>query len=257
MSNEEAARRIQGGEQSAIPLLWEGVKKFIRLWAYKYHVQYESLCKRAGVEKDDLYQCGYFAMLNAVRAYDATTGYRFITYMAYHLQNEFNAAVGVRTVKGRNNARIRLISIEAEKEGADGLINSDSIPDEAAREDFDNAIDNLYSEEARRNLAPALERLSADEYEVTRRYFYQGQKLSEIARDMGAEYHKVQRLYGSALRRLRHAKEVQEYKEEYMSLWAYRGTGFASFRDRQESSVERATAYLEELREKLKVWGYE
>lgn len=257
MSNEEAARRIQGGEQSAIPLLWEGVKKFIRLWAYKYHVQYESLCKRAGVEKDDLYQCGYFAMLNAVRAYDATTGYRFITYMAYHLQNEFNAAVGVRTVKGRNNARIRLISIEAEKEGADGLINSDSIPDEAAQNDFDNAIENLYSEEARRNLAPALERLSAGEYEVTQRYFYRGQKLSEIARDMGAEYHKVQRLYGSALRRLRHAKEVQEYKEEYMSLWAYRGTGFASFRDRQESSVERATAYLEELREKLKAWGHE
>lgn len=93
MSNEEAARRIQGGEQSAIPLLWEGVKKFIRLWAYKYYVQHESLCKRAGVEKEDLYQCGYFAMLNAVRAYDATTGYRFITYMAYYLQNEFNAAV--------------------------------------------------------------------------------------------------------------------------------------------------------------------
>ena len=257
MSNEEAARRIQGGEQSAIPLLWEGVKRFVRLWAHKYYVQHESLCRRTGVEKEDLYQCGYFAMLSAVRVYDAAKGYQFITYMAYHLQNEFNAAVGVRTTKGRNNAQIRLISLEAEKEGADGIINSDSIPDEAAQNDLDNAIENLYSEEARRNIAPALERLSTDEYEIMRRYFYRGQKLSEIARDMGVEYHKIQRLYGSALRRLRHAKEVQEYKEEYMSLWAYRGTGFASFRDRQESSVERAAAYLEELREKLKVWGYE
>ena len=33
MSTEEAARRIQAGEQGAIPLLWEGVKKFARLCA--------------------------------------------------------------------------------------------------------------------------------------------------------------------------------------------------------------------------------
>ena len=257
MSNEKNAQRIKSGDTSAIPLLWEGVRNFVRLLANKYYIHHEGLCKRAGIEKEDLYQCGYFAMLNAAQAYDTEKGYKFITYMAYHLQNEFNAAVGVRTTKGRNNARICLIGLEAEKEGTDGIANSDSIPDEAAQNDFDNAIENLYSEEASRNLAPAFDRLSADEYEVIRRYFYQGQGYADIARSVGGEQKQIRRICFAALRKLRKAKEVQQYQEEYMSLWAYRGTGFASFRDRQESSVERATAYLEELREKLKVWGYE
>lgn len=255
MSNEEAAHRIQSGDESVIPLLWEGVRKFIRLWAYKYHVQHEGLCRRAGVEKEDLYQCGYFAMLNAVRAYDTEKGYKFITYMAYHLQNEFNAAVGVRTTKERNNAHIQLISLEAEKEGADGLLNGDNIPDEAAQNDFDNAIESLYSEEARRNLAPALDRLSADEYEVIRRYFYQGQGYADIARSVDGEQKKIRRICFAALRKLRKAKEVQQYQEEYLSLWAYRGTGFSSFRDKQESSVERAAIYVEELRKKFNNMG--
>ena len=253
MSNEEMAQCIQAGEKSLIPLLWESIRKFVRLLANKYYVQHEGLCKRAGIEKEDLYQCGYFAMLNAAQAYDTEKGYKFITYMAYHLQNEFNAAVGVRTTKGRNNTHIRLISLEAEKEGADGLANSDSILDEAAQNNFDNAIENLYSEEARRNLAPALDRLSSDEYEVIRRYFYQEQGYADIARSVGGEQKKIRRICFTALRKLRKAKEVQRYQEEYMSLWAYRGTGFSSFRDQQESSVERAVVNWEGLRGRIKI----
>lgn len=250
MSNEEAAQRIKAGNTNVIPLLWEGVRKFVRLLANKYYIQREGLCKRAGVEKDDLYQCGYFAMLNAVQAYDSARGYKFVTYMGYHLQNEFNAAVGVRSEKGRNNALIQLISLELKKDGSKSLVNGDSIPDEAAQNDFDNAIENLYSKEARRNIAPALKRLSADEYNVIHRYFYQEQRLPKIARDMGAEYHKTQRIYNSALQKLRRAREVQQYEEEYMSLWAYRGTSLTSFREKQETSVERAVIYLEKLRKR-------
>ena len=33
MSNEKNAQRIKSGDTSAIPLLWEGVKRFVRLWA--------------------------------------------------------------------------------------------------------------------------------------------------------------------------------------------------------------------------------
>lgn len=72
MTNEEAAKRIKQGDKAAEVTLWQNVLGIIRLYAYRWCRAKAVLCARAGVTLEDLIQEGYFAMLEAVSAYDET-----------------------------------------------------------------------------------------------------------------------------------------------------------------------------------------
>ena len=81
MNNEELANNIQNGNKELIIDLWEQVEKFIRLKADE---------RAAAINNkdiaDDLYQSGYFALLNAVKSFDDSRGMNFLSYLKYHLK---------------------------------------------------------------------------------------------------------------------------------------------------------------------------
>ena len=49
------------------------------------------------VTKEDLEQSGFFAVYDAVQAYDETRGTSFLTVLKYYLQKRFAEEAGVRT----------------------------------------------------------------------------------------------------------------------------------------------------------------
>lgn len=75
MTNEEWAMEIQAG-RAGYGELWEQVRRFIRLQAYKYQTLHAGLCERARIELDDLLQCGFLALRDAVEAYGPERGYK-------------------------------------------------------------------------------------------------------------------------------------------------------------------------------------
>ncbi len=53
--------------------------------------------------------------------------------------------------------------------------------------------------------------------------------MAEIAKETGQKYGRISRLYSGALRKMYHAKELREYREEYTVNLAYRATGLQTF----------------------------
>lgn len=85
--------RARGGEKEALAELWGAVSKFIRMKAASY--ARNSMTGR--VTKEDLEQSGFFAVYDAVQAYDETRGTSFLTVLKYYLQKRFAEEAGVRT----------------------------------------------------------------------------------------------------------------------------------------------------------------
>lgn len=79
MSNEELVIRIKAGDNTADNMLqlYQQVKAFIHSIAWKF---------RSYEETEDLEQEGYLALYDAVDGYDPDTGYKFLTYAKWIIQ---------------------------------------------------------------------------------------------------------------------------------------------------------------------------
>ena len=75
MTNEELVMLIQAGERDRLAELWEQVEKFV---AMKARQRMTLSCGLGGVEFDDLYNCGYIALVAAADTYDTAVGRAFI-----------------------------------------------------------------------------------------------------------------------------------------------------------------------------------
>ena len=159
MTNEELAIKIQGGEYACLPLLWEQIKLFMCHHCNRFYMFNEKACISAGVQLDDLQQESYFAMLEAVQAYNLDSGYRFMTFLNYPLKNILNTIVGYRTITQRKNTLNHAVSIE--KPVTDDLILGDTIPDcHNNIKDFENR---LYNEQLHNDLIECMKSLSNEE----------------------------------------------------------------------------------------------
>ena len=93
MTNEELAVQIQAGEREQLPELWEQVHRLLALMFRRLLSQSPDNHTRAvsaGITLEDLEQEGYFALLEAVDAYDPTSGYKFTAYLKYPVMKRFS-----------------------------------------------------------------------------------------------------------------------------------------------------------------------
>lgn len=79
MSNEELVERIKQGENSLMSDLYMNCRRFII-----------AIIKRIGIEQaedcEDAMQDAYFGLYEAVKGFDESKGYKFLTYAKYHIQ---------------------------------------------------------------------------------------------------------------------------------------------------------------------------
>lgn len=89
-SNEELAERSKHGDEKAVLELWENLENFIDMKTS----QFMRYIHDAAIDRDDLKQASYFAMLRAINYYDSNGEYRFITFFSKTLLKEFNITAG-------------------------------------------------------------------------------------------------------------------------------------------------------------------
>lgn len=130
MTNEELAAAIQVGDIGELLQLWEQVRRFAVKQAGRWC---RALGDRAGVTQEDLAQCAFIALLDAVEDWKQDEGV-FLTWYGLRLKTAFAVACGVRTKRDLNDPLQSALSIDAtltDNEG-DPFTLADIIEDPAA-----------------------------------------------------------------------------------------------------------------------------
>lgn len=180
MTNEELVALIQAGERDRLPKLWEQVERFVALQANRLlHAMGPDRAALAGVEFGDLYNSGYFALVDAAERYDPEAGAKFITFFAMRLKSYFSDTTGFRLARQRKDPLNSSKSLDARlKEGdEDRGAFGDFIPDPKAAQalqDVDDAIQRDYTRQAVRQ---ALEQLPTEERLAIKARYYEDQTV--------------------------------------------------------------------------------
>lgn len=247
MTNEELATAVQAG-RAGYGELWEQVSRFVRQQAHKYYTLHAGTCLHAGVEPDDLIQCGFLALRDAVQAFEPERGYTLLAYMKYPLQNRFREACGIRTSKRDPLLSCDSLDRPAGEEGGTAL--GDLQPDQGAALDMQAVIEREYMRQLREALAAALDNLEERQRDTIRRRFWNRDTIQAIADDAGISRERVRQTEAAALRNLRRGpcrKLLEPFADEIRSGYAYHGTGWTAWNSTGASSVERAAEKMDSL----------
>jgi RNA polymerase sporulation-specific sigma factor len=255
MTNEELAIRIQGGESDLLGELWQQNIGAFHNKAYQLYNSRREQCTAAGVEADDVVQCCYFALCDAVKAFNPDKEYPFLSYIKYPLKTQINALLGVRTAKrdALNESR----SLDAPIDNDEGSTLLDFQVDPNSGAEYEAVIDDVFQVELHAALENTLDRLPADRAAIIRGRYFDGKTQSEIAAELGVSGSRVYFLEQDALHKLRGYTTLQAFHDEVLTHWAYKHTGLKAFRETGYSSVERAVEKADELTERRLKWQNE
>lgn len=262
MSNEELANAIRAGRIELLPVLWGQVQRFLYLKAKDWYNYMPELCRRSGVEQEDLEQEAYFAFLDALNHWDSEAGYKFLTFTAYPLRNRFNALCGRRTEAQKKQLLNNCKSLYSPVAGEEDLYLLDLIHDAAAEEDFLDAEAAIYNKQLHDDLEQCLATLPDLTQKVIRKKYYECLTYREIAKELGMEEGQALSKEGAGLRELRRGKNrlrLMPYVvrrsfldcipclEADIQSDAYR-SGISGWRNTGTSSTERAVLRREKLK---------
>ena len=251
MTNEEWAIEIQAGWEDYTEL-WEQVNKFIRQQAHRYFTLHAGTCTHAGVELDDLLQCGFMALQDAVRAFDPEAGTRLLTYMKYPLLSHFREVCGIRTARRDPLNNCASLDKPVGDEGDTTL--GDLQPSQSAAQDMEAALEWEYTRELHEAIGKALDTLDEPQRETIRRRYWNRETLQAVAKDIGITPERVRQRESAALRRLRSGpcvKLLKPFVDEIRAGYAWRGTSWGAWNSTGVSSVEKAAEKTEALMRRI------
>lgn len=248
MSNEEIAVRIQAGETDLMEQLWIGVEKLVRREANRVSGATGGKC---GVDSDDLYQCGYLAMVAAVETFNPENG-SFANWLILYLKTAFAEATGRRTTKDRMEPLNNSVSLDKPLgDEADGASFVDLVPDPAAAATMDSIEDKLWRDQLHEAMEGVLAELPEEQSAVLRCRYYEGQTLAAAAEKLETTAEEVRKLEKISLKELRHPRLAKRIRPFY-DFDYYGGAGLGAFKSSGMSIQERYLIRMEREEESEK-----
>lgn len=204
MTNEEMTEAIQAGHHEYIPDLWKRCQKII----YRKAVRFKALHENCKQEIEDLVQCGYFAMITAIKYYEPNKDIKFLTYLNKPLLREFLRASGWLTTK--RDLIDYAVSLDAPIDEDGETTLADIIPD---TEGGENVIDKLHHEAAIDTINKALSKLPKRKAALLRAIYFEGMTETAAGRVYGYKTAAAaEQAHYTALRSLRHGAFSHELK---------------------------------------------
>ena len=208
-TNEQLVIEIQAKETNTKELynqLWEQTEPLIKriIVAFMYNREY-----RNGVEPEDLLQCGYFALVLAVKYYDANKPYKFNTYLSRCIKHEINKALGISNGKAKKEPLSLYDEVSNREETESTYI--DLITDNSAFEE----IERVELSELQQAVQRALCCLTAEEREVIQLIYFKELNKKQIADKIGKTETQVRNIQSKALNKLRKPL-IRRTLEEYI-----------------------------------------
>lgn len=249
MTNEELVICIQNGSKEYLQLLWTQVEKYIKLWANKYAFgTYSGQCLALGVTADDLYQVGYFAVINAIETYKPDAGKTFLSWLTFYIQNWFNTTLKINKQAGKyygqSDALLHSCSLDQKSANNDTDLDiKDFIPDRLAEQAFVQVEDSMYQAQVRRDLVEAIDQLPGTYAKIISAYYFDGVRIQSLASTLNLSRVRVDAIRRSALLKLSRAKSLAHYKEKYFT----RSTHLTSFSNWQNTHCSQQEHYILDL----------
>lgn len=235
MDKEMLAIKAQLGNREALAQLWEAVRPLLYGKTRSFYTHYGSdACTRHGVTLEDLQQETYFALLDAVKAFQPGRGFQFTTYAS---KNRFRACMGILSTHRNALDYADSMNRPADEEG--DTESGDLIPDPQAAAELE-AVDTreeqrFYSAVLETACAP----LSFLQREILKRVYRDKQTRPQIAQALHVTPATVRREEAKALRTLRGDRRVWSLADEYLETAAYQQTGWCAWYYQQASVEEK------------------
>lgn len=240
MSNEEIVAMIQDGRTDLLAELWERIERLVKWKAVRVIASLNDCYDCYPVEFDDLYQSGYFAMVEAIENYNPDAG-MFSTWFMYYLKTAFAETSGIRTQKQRQDPMRSAVRLETpiNEEKSDSTL-LDFIPDPAGELGFVNTEDQIYQRQLHDALEAVLNRLPVNQQIVIRKRYYEGCSIAQLAEESDVTTEAVRQTEREGLRNMRmprNQKLLRPFWEHDITYGRYSGLG--AFRSSGMSDQER------------------
>lgn len=246
MTNEQLAIAIQQGDTSKTAELWQNSYKWLYKLAYQYYTRLQKRFISSGVTLEDLQQECYFIFLDMVAAFNPDKEYKFTSYADLQIRNRLRKLLGI--CNGKDTAPLNSASsFDVDLTGTDDFTLLDTLESETAAADFETVEDRIFN----RELADTLERMMNDyltqrQKSVIIGRFYNNMLLRELGEVYGVSADVIRVEENNALKALRrHKRDLQSFKEHYITEHAFNYTSLGSFKERLASSQELIIELME------------
>ena len=212
---EELAAAAQCGDMEVMPLLWEKTERLIKKLILK------AINKRIlpnYIDESDVLQCGYFALLAAVRAFKSN-GLRFTSYLTYSVQNAVNECINGRS---KRPGKIREVSYNqpVKDHSGDDVELLDLIEDKGAEL---QVYEPLELTETQRIVIEAVDALPQRQRDIIRLHYFHNMSLKDIAAQQDCCVSNIQQIERQAFRELRKNKKLRTLHEQAGTMNFIRG----------------------------------
>lgn len=249
MTSEELAVRVQQGDKRAETELWECCGKlafYIARRMIRANSGLSDRLERCGAVEDDTRQECFLAVLEAAQDYQPGKGYRFSSYLNYHVMNRLNILAGFRT--SRRDALNEAGSLDIPLSGESDTTALELIPDQNAAASYEAVEDGIYREQLRTALEKALDTIPPANAVAVRQRYFEGKALNEIAgKEKSREHARNNVMRG--LRMLSRGKAytlLSGFRQDIIDQYGY-GRGRAH-KDPTAFTVERLDSELRRLK---------
>ena len=242
------AGRIIAGEDDLKPELWKVVQKFC-MW-YCRHV-FIGLPKSFQLEYDDLTQCGYIAMCDALQRFDPERDGSFVSLYMFCLQAAIYRENGLDRGGHYADGSRRFDPVidpkayhldsntddSGEKDGS--LLDILPLPEER-HESISSAEGRIFQSELTKAIEQLIKELPSAERQMIRARYYAQRDRKSIAQELHITKDAAIRLEDRALMLLRqHGTKVglEQFLDGEINLYA--GTGLQAFKESGSSATER------------------
>lgn len=284
MSNEELVERIKQGENSLMSDLYMNCRRFII-----------AIIKHIGIEQaedcEDAMQDAYFGLYEAVKGFDESKGYKFLTYAKYHIQTaiqrgklkssdlpEYVYSQRRQILRKRSELMQSLGRYQTQAELAlkmnmdvktvnyilnvakpiKSIYESVEGTDELIVSDTipDNRIDfenTIAAADERACVRAVVEELPEAEKEIIKLSYFEGLPYSVIAQQINKSVERVRQLKQRGLRQLRHPRISKRLLDEDIDRRTlfYSHRGVSTFNTTWTSSTEQTVLQREYLKKQL------
>lgn len=217
---EAMVASIQSGRHDLLPILWGRVERVAtgavwRVWKSSASVQ--AGAKAKGIDIDDLLQERYFAFLEAIEQHSAIKGWSFTTRLWICTVDRVRNLTESRS-GDRNKSTETVIA------GEDGdLTLGATIKDEKAEAAFESIVQADYWAGVRDDLERCVDELPADMSSLIRWCYLDEKSAKDWAQQAGVSEYAAGRLRKKALALLSKEERLQEYRQDIIERYSYRG----------------------------------